>query len=193
MLHILRCRMLHMSTPRSDVLVHVATNLRQARKSAGLSQTELADRAGISRRTVINLEAGDANISLSSLDTIALALGRSFTDLVRPPVARDTDLSVLAWRGAGESSATLLSSVPATHEVQLWTWILDAHDRYDAQPDPAGWHEIVTVHHGRLIIEQAGPDMLLETGESRTYPSDRPYAYSNPDDTPTRFTRLVVD
>lgn len=173
--------------------MHVAANLRRARNAAGISQTELAERAGISRRTIINIEAGDANISLSSLDTIALALGHSFTDLVRPPAVRETDLAVLAWRGAGESRATLVSSVPATHEVQLWTWTLDAYDRYDAEPDPSGWHEIITVYHGQLLIEQAERDIRLEAGDSRTYPSDRPYAYRNPSGTPTRFARIVVN
>ncbi|MGE5905323.1 helix-turn-helix domain-containing protein, partial [Klebsiella pneumoniae] len=60
---------------RGDVLAHVASNLRRLRRAAGLSQTALATTSGISRRMITNLEGGDTNISLSSLDRLAEALG----------------------------------------------------------------------------------------------------------------------
>lgn len=46
------------------------------RLDAGLSQAALADASGVSRRTVIKLEAGEANISLTGLDRLAESLER---------------------------------------------------------------------------------------------------------------------
>ena len=66
---------LHITNSDSDVLTHVGANLKRLRKAAGLSQTALADASGISRRMIAGLEAGTANISLSSLDKLAHALG----------------------------------------------------------------------------------------------------------------------
>ena len=79
--------MLHTSTERSDVLAFVAHNLRRLRRRSGLSQVALAQASGISRRMIVNLEGGETNISLSSLDRLAEALGASFVDLVSDPTA----------------------------------------------------------------------------------------------------------
>ncbi len=49
--------------------------LRDARRAAGLSQEELADRAGLSRMTVQKLEAGSIDPRVSTLMVLARALG----------------------------------------------------------------------------------------------------------------------
>ena len=86
--------------PSNQVLEHVAANLRRLRDGQGLSQQALADAAGVSRRTIAGLEAGDANISLAKLSLIATALGANFTALVSPAGrAPDQAPDVLTWRG----------------------------------------------------------------------------------------------
>ena len=65
------------SQERGDVLAHVSGNLRRFRLAAGLSQVALAEASGISRRMIVALEGGDANISLSSLDKLYGAPGSS--------------------------------------------------------------------------------------------------------------------
>lgn len=42
----------------SDVLTHVGANLRRIRKLAGLTQANLAEASGISRRMIAGLEGG---------------------------------------------------------------------------------------------------------------------------------------
>lgn len=49
--------------------------LRDARKASGLSQSELAKRAGLSRMTVQKLEAGTLDPRLSTIEAITRALG----------------------------------------------------------------------------------------------------------------------
>jgi transcriptional regulator with XRE-family HTH domain len=60
----------------------VAENIRLARKRAGLSQEELAERAKISIRYVSLLETKHKNLSIESLDALARALGKSPCDLI---------------------------------------------------------------------------------------------------------------
>lgn len=175
------------------MLAFVAQNLRRLRRRAGMSQVALAEASGISRRMIVNLEGGATNISLSSLDHLAEALGAKFVDLVSDPEAHGRRIDAVAWRGTQpESKAVLLGSVPARSDVQLWTWTLAPGDRYTAEPDPEGWHEMLFVSEGRLLIDLAEGPITVEAGGYAIYSSAQQYAYVNVADGVTRFIRNVV-
>jgi DNA-binding XRE family transcriptional regulator len=53
--------------------------LAEQRKSAGLSQTEVAARMGTSQSAVARLEAGDADMRASTLERYAAAIGSQIT------------------------------------------------------------------------------------------------------------------
>jgi transcriptional regulator with XRE-family HTH domain len=98
-----------------QVMQNVADNLRQARLQQGYSQERLASRAGISRRMLVNIEAGESNASIATVDKLASALGLSFVDVVRPPSLSDKAgaLPLRIWQGEqADSHASLLESVP---------------------------------------------------------------------------------
>jgi transcriptional regulator with XRE-family HTH domain len=184
---------MHNQDGRSGVLAHVAENLRRLRKAAGMSQSALADASGISRRMIVGLEGGEANISLSSLDRLAEALGTSFVQMVSDPRAESRRIEAVAWRGAGAGShATLLGSVPARRGVELWSWSLAPGERYVSEPDPAGWHEMVTVTEGRLRIELEDGPLAVAAGDFAIYSSAQHYAYVNDGQGMARFIRNVV-
>lgn len=191
MLHIVGCRIVRMEG--GGVVDSVGANVRRFRLAAGMSQVQVAERAGLSRRTLVNLEAGEANIGLSALDRLAAAVGVTFIDLVRPPAAPDEAIEALAWRGQdSRSQATLLGAVPASREAQLWVWSLAPDERYEASPDPAGWHEMLVVTSGQLRLEREQGTTNLAAGEYAIYSSAQYYAYLNPSRDLTSFVRNVV-
>ena len=53
----------------------VGKNIRDARRALGWSQTELANRAHVSRPTIARVETG-VNISTGTLEKVAKALGK---------------------------------------------------------------------------------------------------------------------
>lgn len=57
------------------------TRLRDLRLRAALTQVDLADRAGVSRATIIRLEQGDPNVLPTTLRKLARALHVKPTDL----------------------------------------------------------------------------------------------------------------
>lgn len=180
---------------RPDVLAHVAGNVRALRAARGLSQDALAAQAGVSRRMIVGIESGEANVSLSTLDRLAQALNVSFSQIVRPPDMRDNSrIDSLAWRGQSpDSRAMLLGTVPATREAELWTWSLAAGETYRAQADAADWHEMLFVIEGVLTVEVEGiaPHMIAP-GDFLIFTSDRPYLFANHGPALLRFVRNVV-
>ncbi|MCW7541669.1 XRE family transcriptional regulator [Aquabacterium sp. A7-Y] len=176
------------------VLRHVATNLRATRLARGLSQEALAGASGVSRRMLVGLENGDTNVSLTTLDRVAAALGVTFAELLRPPGESQKPQPVLAWRGAVPGShALLLQSLPLPRgAVELWEFRLAPGDRYDAEPDPAGFHEMLYVTDGTLCLLEVSGRRVLHSGDSCLFPSDQAYAYCNESTTFTTFVRNVV-
>ncbi|AMG45736.1 helix-turn-helix domain-containing protein [Achromobacter ruhlandii] len=184
---------LHITNSDSDVLTHVGANLKRLRKLAGLSQSALADASGISRRMIAGLEAGNANISLSSLDKLAQALDVGFVDLVSDPARERRRIEARAWRGKRPGSqAVLLGAAPASCEAQLWIWSLGPGETYVAEPDPQGWHEMIYVIEGTLLLELSGVTQPVRANDFAIYSSAQPYSYCNDTDTLLRFVRNVL-
>ncbi|MBN9046346.1 MAG: helix-turn-helix domain-containing protein [Rhizobiales bacterium] len=182
------------SQGRGDVLKHVSGNLKHLRTRAGLSQTALAEASGISRRMIVAVESGDANVSLSSLDRLAMALGVDFVELVRDPERLTREfINEVTWRGAKrESEATLLGSTPASGEAQMWSWTLGGGDRYDAEPDPDGWYEMIYVVEGTLTLELSGMSKDYPAGAFAIFSSAQAYSYVNNQEMRVRFVRNVI-
>ncbi|WP_454674890.1 helix-turn-helix domain-containing protein [Achromobacter pestifer] len=184
---------LHIKGSGSDVLRHVGANLRRIRKLAGLTQANLAEASGISRRMIAGLEGGAANISLASLDKLADALNVGFVDLVSDPDRERRRIEAMAWRGKlPGSQAMLLGAAPASCEAQLWIWTLAPGEQYAAEPDPEGWHEMVYVTEGALRLDLSGVSQTVATDDFAIYSSAQPYSYFNEGDTRLRFVRNVL-
>ncbi|MDA3920206.1 MAG: XRE family transcriptional regulator [Salinisphaera sp.] len=179
---------------RPDVLVHVAANVRRLRHAGGLSQQTLADEAGVSRRMLVNIEKGDVNVSLNTLDSLAEALGVLFYALVAPPDSADSArIDEIAWAGESPGSeARLLASKGARQEVELWRWALAPSDTYASAADPAGWTNMVVVTDGCLTVIAGEDEFTIEAGNFLVFESDRPHEFSNRGSAVARFVRNVV-
>lgn len=70
--------------PNESHLVHVfAMNVRQRRLELGLSQEELAERAGVHRTYVGMLERSEKNVTIYNIERIAAALELSPATLLK--------------------------------------------------------------------------------------------------------------
>jgi len=181
-------------SPRASVLQHVSHNVRRLRHAADLSQTALAERSGVSRRMLVAIEAGENNVSLTTLDRIAEALDVAFSDLIQTPENRDPSrINELAWAGTrAGSKAVLLASAVATKEVELWEWRLEPGEIYTSEADADGWSEQLYVFEGQLTVVIAERQRVLAAGEFYMYPSNEPHAYRNDGQVAVRFIRNVV-
>ena len=62
---------------KSTILVHFGKTVRSKRVSIGLSQEQLADKAGLHRTYIGMIERAEKNITLENIERIALALEQS--------------------------------------------------------------------------------------------------------------------
>ena len=71
-----------MSNPSQSPRAILAENLRKFRKTHGYSQEELASRCELHRTYIGSVERGERNVSLSTLEVLAKALGVSVPQLL---------------------------------------------------------------------------------------------------------------
>ncbi|MGF6201464.1 helix-turn-helix domain-containing protein [Pseudomonas laurylsulfatiphila] len=182
------------STQRASVLQHVSQNVRRLRHAADLSQTALAEKSGVSRRMLVAIEAGEKNVSLTTLDRVAEALDVAFSDLIQAPDARDPSrINELAWTGTiPGSKAVLLSKAQASREVEQWEWCLQPGEVYPSEPDADGWSEQIYVFEGCLTVMLGDQPQNIAAGEFFMFASNQPHCYRNDGTVAARFVRNVV-
>ena len=93
-------------TSRKSILSDLGRRLREARLRSGLSLTELAERARVSRRYATDAEAGRANLSVLKLFDLARAAGIPLGELLLTPLGskRSERVALVGLRGAGKSA-----------------------------------------------------------------------------------------
>ena len=143
---------------------------------------------------LVAIEAGEKNVSLSTLDRVAEALDVVFSDLIQAPDVRDhSRINELAWAGEiSGSKAVLLAKATARREVELWEWRLEPADRYCPDPDLEGWSEQLFVFEGSLTRVIGEAETTINAGEFFMFASHQPHAYRNDGEVAVRFIRNVV-
>lgn len=75
------------------MLRKIAQKLQKARKSVGLNQNQVADRIGVSRNKMINLEKGEVPIDIILLGKLANLYGYSLNYFIEEDSQEDIQIS----------------------------------------------------------------------------------------------------
>lgn len=59
-------------------------NLRRQRKAMGISQEDLADKAGLHRTYIGSVERGERNVSIDNIERLANAVASTVQQLLQP-------------------------------------------------------------------------------------------------------------
>jgi transcriptional regulator with XRE-family HTH domain len=72
---------LHHSRRRDPIAVALGSNVRKRRRENNLTQVGLAERCGLRRSFISDIERGSRNLTIASVVRIAKALGTTASDL----------------------------------------------------------------------------------------------------------------
>jgi transcriptional regulator with XRE-family HTH domain len=175
----------------------IARNVRRLRRRRELTLDLLAERAGVSKGTVIGLEQARANPSITTLCRLADALGVGVSTLIEPDavpqirIKRRADTPAL-WSTASGTQALFLMGTDPPNSVELWDWRLAGGDSFDGEAHPTGTMEMLTVLEGLLAVTVGTREHVLETGDTILFDAVVGHRYANPGDQPNRFVMSVL-
>ena len=173
----------------------VGRRIRLLRQDAGWTVQQLADRSDVSRRMLTQIELGQANPSLTTVDRVATALGTDFPGLALPAAPTDSVAACIVqpariWKGPAGSEAVLLGATSTNPRSELWTWTLAGGDSYESASDADGTEAIVHVLSGLLTIRDDTTTIDIPAGETALFRAGGSYSYINEHEADAHFVRL---
>lgn len=164
-----------------ELRTRIARTLRREREAAGLSVSELARRAGISKATVSQLESGSGNPSVETLWALGVALDVPFAVLVdqqsNAPTLIRSDALAGVPSAAAAYSATLLSASPPGARRDVYLIQAEPGDPRRSEPHHAGTTEHVVMVSGQARVGPVGEPVLLNPGDYLSYPGDAAHVF----------------
>ncbi len=165
-----------MARPESASKPGLGRQVRQLRHARGLTLVELAEASGLSHPFLSQVERGLANVSLNSLQRVALALETSPVELMAAAEGGDDERapSVEIARsgqkaspvaGFAQGTARALASGPRPFLPLLVT----AEGARDGKPFVHAEDEFMMVIKGSIVLELDGELLALGQGESAYY------------------------
>lgn len=176
----------------------LAGRIRAFRQQQKLTLDTLAQRAGISKGMLVEIEKGAANPSIAILCKVSAAMGVSVADMV--DVASKPSVHVIAeheiptlWTGEKGGSARLLAGTSGPDMVELWRWELFPGESFTSPGHPQGTFELFHVEQGRLTLKIDEHEFVLLKGQSAVAKTDVPHQYANETKTKVIFTMTVAE
>ena len=177
----------------------IGARVRNARTLRGWTLDQLAEHSGVSRRMIVNVEAGTSNASIATLLRLATALHVSLAYVVSDvsphevivvtgPAGREP-----LWRGSAGGRALLVASADTPDMLELWDWTMQPGDEYESEAHRPGTRELLHVIDGRLRLTVDEDNRELGEGEAASFDAGVPHRYANEGKVPLRFMMTVLE
>jgi transcriptional regulator with XRE-family HTH domain len=159
----------HKEETLRDKIELLSSRIKNLREERGLSLTELADRAGISKSTLSLIESGKANPTISTLWAIADALEVPFGLLIDVNnIIEEDGISVRLIERLNNSEVYIMKFRPKSMRR--------------AAPHAGGVREHVFVAGGSILVGPAESPKLVGKWETHDFRGDVPHVYVSLDD-----------
>lgn len=169
----------------ADLAPVVGANLRRLRVRHGLSLEKLAQKSGVSRAMLGQIELGQSAPTINVLWKIARALDVTFATLIQareaggPRVLKKALAKVLTSQG-GQFTSRALFPFDGPRRAELYELRLAPHAEEAAEAHAAGTLENLVVSRGQLHLVVGKETHRLEAGDAIVFEADVAHTYANP-------------
>lgn len=168
-----------------DLTPAVGTNLRRLRAQRGLSLERLAQRSGVSRAMLGQIELSQSTPTINVVWKIARALEVPFSTLLGArtsggPIVLPAARSKVLTSADGSFSSRALFPFDDRRTVEFYELKLAPRSVEEADPHAPGTVENLVVVHGTLELTVGAERYVLAGGDAIQFQADVPHAYRNP-------------
>lgn len=167
-----------------DLAPVVGVNLRRLRMRRGLSLEKLAQKSGVSRAMLGQVELGQSAPTINVLWKIARALDVTFATLIQareaggPTVLKKAQAKVLTSHG-GQFSSRALFPFDGPRRAEFYELRLAPKAQEIADAHAPGTLENLVVSEGQLELVVGRDTHRLDTGDAIVFEADVAHVYTN--------------
>ena len=182
----------------ADLAPVVGANLRRLRGERSLSLEGLAQRSGVSRAMLGQIELGQSAPTINVLWKIARALDLPFSALITGPNTPSGTRVLAAARSKrltshdGAFSSRALFPLGEPRRVEFYELELRRGGVEEAEPHPPGTRENLVVTSGAVQIDLGGEQHRLGVGDAIVFEADVPHRYRNVGDEDARMYLVMT-
>lgn len=189
----------HSTVPKAPSL---GPRLQEARKQRRLTLEQLAERSGISKSMLSQIERGLANPTVATLWNIAHALGLEIGSLIGTAESEVTPAAQVETMSAnytptirsadGRCLLKILSPVDAASRVEWYRLEMKCNGLLESQPHAIGAVEHLTCLEGTIRVVSGKGEQLLSKGDTARYPGDIKHLIENTGNTEAQALLVVL-
>ena len=173
----------------------IAANLQRLREERNLSFGQLAERSGVSKVMLSQIEKGEGNPTINTLWKIANGLKVDHSQLIAPPtpkvqIVRGNDLPILEDDN-GRYQARCYFPATASRRVDVFTVEMVPGERHFSEGHSPHTQEYVLVQQGSLEAFIDKDRYILEAGDAICFDCTQPHEFSNQGEEPVVFMDIV--
>lgn len=179
----------------SDIVLQLASRLKEARRTKGLSLDALAKLSGVSRSMVSQIERGESSPTVATLWNLTQALQVDFGELFDAQAERD--IRVISAGSApvieGRSrdvTIRILSAPQSVGEHEIYDIRFKPGASLDSAPHRLGCREDLVVLEGSVSVSSGEERAELSINDAANYAADCPHSITAGAD-PARILLIV--
>jgi transcriptional regulator with XRE-family HTH domain len=175
-------------------------NIRARRTELGMTLDALAEKSHVSRAMLSDIEREAKSPTVRTMTQIASGLGCTVSELLGEPapqpgqdaqVLRKSQRQILVEPQSGVERHLLSPSLMRRGIELNWLVVPPGESTGVFPPQPPGTIEHITVVRGTLRCRLGTNEVVLEEGDSLTFPADVEQVFSNREKKPARCLLLI--
>ncbi|MFD2705093.1 helix-turn-helix domain-containing protein [Salibacterium lacus] len=180
---------------KDQLNAHIGKKLREIRNRKGLSLDETAERTGVSKPMLGQMERGVSNPTVGTLWKIADGLQVPFTTFVeveRPPAAKISfdELETLEGERGGFDVKPVFSKDSHT-PFEVFYVDLSPNRHYYSDAHQEGVEEYIFLNKGELGVVVGSDTFQLQKGDALRFEADVDHGYINETKEMVRFMMII--
>ncbi|MBU9820801.1 helix-turn-helix transcriptional regulator [Rahnella sp. BCC 1045] len=175
---------------------HIGSQLKAVRSERGWSLTQAAEKTGVSKAMLGQIERGESSPTVATLWKIASGLNVSFSEFLETPPEQSAALhrhGLLTTFNSDTSGMRVVPLFPYDTTLRMDMFVIDLEPGgcSESTPHEAGVIEHVIVIDGELTLTVDGVTRVLSAGEALRFAADCAHAYRNKSEHSVRFHDLI--
>lgn len=160
---------------------NIATNLKRIRKSRNMSLDMMAERTGVSKSMLGQIERGESNPTVATIGKIVEGIRISFDDLISTPpesveLVEKKDILVYDKEGCQIYG---YKTYEAQRDIEIYEIRIMPGKKYEAASHGDNSHEFVIVNQGSLKVVTGKEEYLVNKGNAIDFITDKTHTFFN--------------